>query len=162
MSAYNPRLIEQSIYRFKIESRITGLLMQLELRRIRAVGSCGGNDDTLFDVISDASERGIISEEEKDEVLDSQHTIFRGENREDRSLAYAIASISATVEDSHVNRAAAAADALQRATGVPVIPAVVGARISDACRELAAERGVTLIHVSFERVKMIDVFQGGI
>lgn len=150
---------ERPVYRQKVEGRIKGVAGGLELRRVRVLVGCGGCDDAFLDVVDDAKERGTISEEERRAALDIKHIVLRGENRQDQSVTYAVVGVAPTIEGGHVNRAAVSADGMRRATGEAVVPAVVGARIDEACRELAQERGVILIDVSFEDVKMIDVSQ---
>lgn len=67
--------------------------------------------------------------------------------------------LAVTVQDRHINRLAARADILRRAAGKPVIAAVMGAFISsDSLRQLAQERGVSLIHFSLDLAKMERYF----
>ena len=149
--------VEQLVYANKVERRIMGLVgYELNVRRSRILMG-GVFDSEFFDRVLDAEEQGIITEEERTGVWDLFSVVLRGESPQDRSPVYATVKIAATIEDRHIDLAATRADVLRRATGEETIPAVVGARIDDVRRELAHEKGVTLVHVSFEDVKMVDV-----
>ena len=150
-------LYEWIIYDTKVQRRINGLVnLHCDIRRSRVIRGDGVFDDMLADLIDDACEQGLISKEERYEVADFRTVVLRGKSRQDGSDAYSVVRIHPTAREDRINRIADNADIMRRITGKEVIPAAVFARIGDAQRELAADRGVTLIHVSFEDVKMID------
>ena len=161
MTGDNWPYIEETIYANKINRRLISVVGSILPRhRIRCIKGDGLLDETLFaDVVENAAEQDIISAEERHEIYDLQNNVLQCENRQDRSVTYAAVTITATVEDSDIRRTADRAGILRRASGKTAIPAVIGARIDDVRRQLAQERGVTLIHVGFEEVKMIDVAQ---
>ena len=154
----HPIVTEEIIYTDRVGHRLTGLPESfLGVYRARSIKGNGVLDETLFvDVIFDAAERGSISDAERREVFDIRNNVLRGENRRDGSPVYAAIAITATLSDGDIRRAADGAGIVQRACGQTAIPAVVGARIDDARRRLARERGVVLIHVGLAEVKMID------
>ena len=155
----NPQLpsLKQLIYSDKVERRMRGSVgYELKLRRPRIVMGGGVFDEEFFDCILDAEEQGIIREEERNGFWDLYSVVLRDERPQYRSPVYATVRIAATIEDRHINLAAARADVLKRVTGKETISAVVGARIDGTRRELAQEKEVSLVHVSFEDVKMVD------
>ncbi len=146
------------MYESKVSQRIISLVgFHLDIRRPRFLKGDGVLDEEFFiDVFDDAWEKGVITKEERGEVWNYTNNVFRGESREDQSVAYAAVRVAMTVEDRHVNQAAFRAGVMRRVTGERVVPAVIAARIGDTQRQLASELGVALIHVSFEDVKMIE------
>ncbi len=153
-------LLEWIIYDTKVQHRLGGLVgMHSNVRRSRVLRGENVFDETLADLIHDACEQGFISKREEYEVADFRTNVLGGESREDGSYIYAVVRIDPTAKEDRINRIADHAEIMRRVTGKEVIPAVIYARIDEAQRQLAAERGVTLIHVSFEDVKMIDVSQ---
>lgn len=159
MTSDNWQCIEEMIYADKINRRLISLVSSIFPRhRVRCIKGDGLLDETQFvDVIENAADQNSISAAERHEIYELQNNVLHCENRQDKSITYAAVTITATVDDNDLRRTAARAGILQRATGKTAIPAVIGARIDRARRQLAHERGVTLIQVGFEEVKMIDV-----
>lgn len=153
-------LLEWLLYDDKVQRRLGGLVdshCYVCIPRILRVN--GVFDETLADLIENACEQGFISEEERYEVMDFRTVVLRGQSYQDGSDIYAVARINPTAKEDRIIRIADNADIMRRVTGKEVVPVAVCARIGDAQRKLATERGVTLIHVSFEDVKMIDVYR---
>ncbi|GIW41398.1 MAG: hypothetical protein KatS3mg076_1975 [Candidatus Binatia bacterium] len=106
------------------------------LRRIRVVP-----DTELAELVEDAEERGLISEEELQEALGSD-LVVTGRRPEDRKEAVLAAEISWVVDGRDVERAARRAAILGRVTGKPWIAAVAGRAMSDVAAERARALGV--------------------
>ena len=105
----------------------------------------GETDDDLIDLLDDADERGIISRQERDDVLDAD-LIVAGADA-DGQRAYAVIEISVTVDNLDVNRAARRAIAIAKATAAECTAVVVGSAIPDAERQRAARAGAAVITV---------------
>ena len=106
----------------------------------------GETDDDLIDLLDDADERGAITRQEREDVLDAD-LIAAGANP-DGQPAYAVAEIGVTVDSVDINRAARRARTIAKATGAECIAIVVGSEIPDAERERATRAGVAVIAVA--------------
>ena len=105
----------------------------------------GETDDDLIDLLDDADERGIISRQERDDVLDADLIVVGADA--DGQRAYAVIEISVTVDNLDVNRAARRARAIAKATAAECTAIVVGSDIPDAERQRAARAGAAVITV---------------
>ena len=103
----------------------------------------GETDDDLIDLLDDADERGAITRQEREDVLDAD-LIAAGANS-DGPPAYAVAEIGVTVDSVDTNRAARRARTITKAIGAECIAIVVGSEIPDAERERATRAGVAVI-----------------
>ena len=106
----------------------------------------GETDDDLIDLLDDADERGAITRQEREDVLDAD-LIAAGANP-DGPPAYAVAEIGVTVDSVDINRAARRARTITKATGAECTAIVVGSEIPDAERERATRAGVAVIAVA--------------
>ena len=106
----------------------------------------GETDDDLIDLLDDADERGAITRQEREDVLDAD-LIAAGANP-DGQPAYAVAEIGVTVDSVDINRAARRARTITKATGAECTAIVVGSEIPDAERERATRAGVAVIAVA--------------
>ena len=129
---------------------------------LRRVVCCKGDwhyNDEFHDLMSNAEEQGVVTQEELDEFLDV-HTVSRGEDRQDGLVTYVTVDIAIIVEDHHINKAATRAGILRRITGERTILTIIGAFISgDSVRRLAQERGVSLDYTSLEDAKLYRYFR---
>ena len=145
------------LYDMKIQRRLDLLVSQhSNIRRCRSLADVGAYRDALEDLLYDACEKGRINQQELYEARDSRTNVFQGQSRADGADVYAVARVDVTATDARINRIADQADIMRNATEKEVIPLMVYAHIGDASPELAWERGVALIHVRFEDVKLID------
>ena len=71
--------------------------------------------------------------------------IFAGRRRPDVATTHVAAELSITIGDDDITRASNRADTLAQAINLPVVPAVIGARIDRQRTELAAENNVAVI-----------------
>ena len=106
----------------------------------------GETDDNLIDLLDDADERGAITRQEREDVLDAD-LIATGANP-DGQRAYAVIEIGVTVASADVNRAARRARTMAKATDAQCSALVVGSEIPDAERERAMRAGVTIAAVA--------------
>ena len=128
---------------------------------LREVVCCKGDwhyNKEFHGLMLDAKRQGVVNQQEWDQFW-GVHTVSRGEDRQDGSVAYATVDIAITVEDHHINEAFARAAILRRITGEQTIPTVIGAFLGDdSLRQLAQERGVSLVPVSLEKAKLYRYF----
>ena len=101
------------------------------------------NGDTIAALLNDGAERGVITEDDADE-LDRADIILRGSSPDGDDI-YVVGEISITIDDSDVDRASDRARILRRASGATTHAAVIGTSISDANRERAGNSGVAVI-----------------
>ena len=97
------------------------------------------NDSTIVNLLDDAADRGVITEDDADE-LDRADIILRGSSPEGDDI-YVVGEICITIDDSDVDRACILRTASDTRTHV----AVIGTAISDANRERTGNGGVTVI-----------------
>ena len=90
-----------------------------------------------------AAEIGSISQEQADDVDDSD-LILLG-NTDDGSDSYALAEVSITIDDHDIDRAHRRAAILHAASGTPAKAAVIGVQISDANRQRADGLSVSVV-----------------
>lgn len=154
-----PGVTIERTYRDKIRHQIVHGV-DLGLRKVVVCNGEGRYDDRFGDLICEARSRGIVSQQDQDEIWNQHTTVFRGEKRNDGSLAYAVVDVAVSVQDSHIEEVAERASILCRITRHPVIGAMVGAFIVDASfRQLAQERRVRLINASMDGAKMYRYVQ---
>lgn len=101
------------------------------------------NDSTIANLLDDAADRGVITEDDADE-LDRAGIILRGSSPDGDDI-YVVGEISITIDDSDVDRASDRARILRRASDATTHAAVIGTSISDANRERAGNSGVAVI-----------------
>jgi hypothetical protein len=89
-------------------------------RRLRVV-----DDAELGDLLEDAMEQGRITDAEADQVklLDA---VARGLDRTTNDPLYLVAEVSSVVHEYDLERVVARAELFHKATGLPVLPIVVG------------------------------------
>jgi len=93
------------------------------LRRIRLV-----DHQQLGLLLDDALDQGRITPEERAQVLEADVVVA---GLADGQEVYLLAEVSSTVTSHDVRRARARAQALEKATGRPVLPVVAGERLSE-------------------------------
>ena len=101
------------------------------------------NGDTIASLLSDGADRGIITEDDADE-LDRADIILQGSSPEGED-AYVVGEISITIDDNDVDRASDRARILRTASDTTTHGTVFGTSISDANRERANNSDVTII-----------------
>ena len=105
------------------------------LRRARVVA-----DDELNEMLDDAVERGVLTEDESDEVTWAD-AVVRGRRRGDRTQVVAVAEVSWGVGIKDVERARRRSDLLAK-LGFTTLPVVGGKAVTREAAELAREQGV--------------------
>ena len=105
------------------------------IRRGRAVESAH-----LVELLEDAVDRGVLSQDDMDEVGFADLNI-RGQWRADSRQVLALVEISSVVDDYAV-RCAADRAALLAKLGTPVVPMVAGVSVTDQAAEMARRRNV--------------------
>lgn len=106
----------------------------------------GDTDDDLVDLLDDADERGAITRQEREDVLDADLIVAGA--AADGQYAYAVIEIGVTVDNLDVNRAARRARTVAKATDAECTAIVAGSAIPDAERARAARTGAAVITVS--------------
>lgn len=101
------------------------------------------NGDTIASLLNDGTDRGVITEDEADE-LDRADVILLGSSPDGEDV-YVVGEISITIDDNDVDRASARARVLQTASDKTTHAAVFGAAISDGNRERARSSDVTVV-----------------
>ena len=137
-----------SSYQLNVKTKIGSIIAQrLGLGEIRVLkGSLAADDNAFFRLLLNAVGQGIISEQERSEVL-SADIIVQGLRQPDDCLLYMVLEVSITVAGDDITRADERAGILARAIGEETIPAVVSAHMDSARQRLAEERSVILIAV---------------
>lgn len=97
-------------------------------------------DDELNEMLDDAVERGVLSEDESDEVTWAD-AVVRGRRRGDRAQVVAVAEVSWGVGVSDVERARRRADLVAK-LGFTTLPVVGGKAVTREAAELARQQGV--------------------
>ena len=133
-------------YEIKIEKNIGSIAgRHLQVRRINILkGAWIGLAPSLMDLIEQAEDDGIITEEQNYE-LGLTDLIFDGRRRDDASVIHVAAEISVTIGNTDITRATERADILRTVVNQPVIPAVIGSRIDGTRSAMAAANNVTVI-----------------
>ena len=106
----------------------------------------GETDDALLALLDDADDSGVISLEEREDLLDAD-IIAAGKDATGAD-AYAVVEISVTVSSTDVNRAARRARTLARATGDGCSAIVVGSEIPPAEQERAQRSAVAVVAIA--------------
>ena len=101
------------------------------------------NGDTISSLLNDGVDRGVITEEDADE-LDRADVILRGSSPDGEDV-YVVGEISITIDDSDVDRARDRAVILKSASSTITHAAVIGTAISDDNRERARSSDVTVV-----------------
>ncbi len=132
-------------YERRVARNIRGVLRRsFGLSQVRVVHrDWGDTDDGLSDLLDDADERGAITREERDDVLDAD-LIAAGANP-DGQRVYVLVEVGFTVADADVNRAARRARTVAKATDAECNALVVGSEIPDHEYERARRAGVTIV-----------------
>ena len=135
-------------YEQKIGGIVSSIMTERMNIRVRVLKRVSLDDDSeFFDLLYGAEERGIISQQERNELA-SADIVLQERGRRDSAPLHIVMEVSITVADHDIIRSAERAAIMQRVTEERVIPVVVGANLDDARRQLARERNVTLITVS--------------
>ncbi len=124
----------------KIKEKIASYLGRF-LRRIRPI-----DNTRLADLLDEAVDGGVISEEDKDQVLCADGVV-KGKSRKDASEAWILFEISTVVDGHDVERAVERAEILQKAVKGAVIPAVIGRSYAIPIEEVKS-KGVIAVVVS--------------
>ena len=137
-----------SSYQLNVKTKIASIVSQrFALDEIRVLkGSLAADDNAFFRLLLNAVAQGVISEQERGEVLNTD-IILQGQRQPDQGLLYMVLEVSITVAGDDITRADERADILRRATGEAVFPTVVCAYIDAPRQRLAEERNVTIIAV---------------
>ena len=106
----------------------------------------GETDDALLALLDDADDSGVISLEEREDLLDAD-IIAAGKDATGAD-AYAVVEISITVSSGDVSRAARRARTLARATGDECSAIVVGSEIPPAEQERAQRSAVAIVAIA--------------
>ena len=101
------------------------------------------NGDTIASLLNDGTERGVITEDDADE-LDRADVILRGSSPDGEDV-YVVGEISITIDDNDLDRAIARARVLRTASDTTTHAAVFGTAISDGNRERARSSDVTVV-----------------
>ena len=135
-----------SDYEFKVEKNIGSFAGEhLRIRRTKVLkGPRTGLDYELTELVEDAEDNGVITEEQNHE-LGRSDLIFAGRRRTDGADLHVAAEISITIGNNDITRAAQRAGILELVTGQPVIPAVIGAHIDEDRATLAHANNVAVI-----------------
>ena len=133
-------------YEHKVADNIGSIAGQhLQMRRPTVLKATGiAMDPAISDLIERAEEEGRITQEQANDLLRID-LIFTGRRRPDGATTHVAAELSITIGDDDITRASNRADILAQAINLPVLPAVIGARIDRQRTELAAENNVTVI-----------------
>ncbi len=133
-------------YELKVGNHIYSLIGQhTDVMPVRVLkGSRAPNDMAFLNPIYEAKNKGIITEQDRVAAF-AVDIVVEGRRASEQSTLYVVLEISRTIGDSDINRAAARADIVHRATGKQAVPAVIGVLADDVRRRHADERGVTLI-----------------
>ena len=99
------------------------------------------SDEDFEDLLEQAERNEAITWDETVE-LPFLDIIVAGTQRADRTRVYVAAEVSITANQDDVNRAAARAEIIQKATQFPARPVVIADRISATHRQLADQREV--------------------
>ena len=138
-----------SSYQLNVKTKIASIMTQRwgveEIRVLK--GSLAADDNVFFRLLLNAVAQGVISEQERREVLNAD-IILQGERQSDQGPLYMVLEVSITVAGDDITRAQERADILARATGEETTPAVVSAHADNTRQQLAQDRNVTLIAVS--------------
>jgi len=100
--------------------------------------------EDLADLLEDAVEKGLISEEEKAEVLNLD-AVAGGISKADGRRCFLTLEVSVRVDVEDVERAARRASILSRAAKVPAVGVVVGREIAERASLKAEELGVVAV-----------------
>ena len=132
-------------YEAKVAQNVRSILgQQADVRNSRVLKGPNLRTDPEFDrQVENAEASGAITEDESDELL-LLDLVVSGTLRETKERVYAGIEVSITANDDDVNRAADRAEILRKATGGPVMAAVIADRVEAPQRELAAKRGVAV------------------
>ena len=130
-------------YESWVESHIGGIFAPL-FRRVRVQkGLFSVPNLTFLDILDDAEENGIITEEQYLEVQNLD-LVLTGRRKSDGAEVYIAAEVSITIGGSDIARAAERAAILSAAIGQPVEAVVIGSQIDDARAALAADNNVAV------------------
>ncbi len=124
----------------KIKEKIASYLGRF-LRRIKLIDNA-----RLADLLDEAVDVGVISEEDKDQVLYADGVV-KGKSRKDGGEAWILFEISTVVDGHDVSRAVERAEILQKAVKGVVIPAVIGKNYAIPVEEVKS-KGVIAVVVS--------------
>ncbi len=134
-----------SDYERKVVRRMSRLIRRhLGVRNAAVLAAINRpNGDTIASLLNDGTERGVITEDDADE-LDRADVILRGSSPDGEDV-YVVGEISITIDDNDVDRASARARVLRTASDTTTHAAVFGTAISDGNRERARSSDVTVV-----------------
>ena len=116
----------------------------LGIRRARVLLAKTAPDrNEIPELLNEAAENGIVSDDEADDLLLAD-IILTGEGA-GRETAYAVCETSVTLYDHDVLRAKRHAGILQRASGLTVLPAVIGQSAPQGTLDLADRENVAFL-----------------
>lgn len=128
---------------FRISRNIRNLAVnKLNLRRPRVLKSWRVDlDSATSDMLEDAEEQNIISADDLSRIEETD-AIISARRKSDGADVYVLVEISRGIRDRDITRAADSATIMQKVTGVPSLPLVVGVHIAPPQAALAEEKGV--------------------
>ena len=134
-----------SDYERKVVRRMSRLIRRhLGVRNAAVLAAINRpNGDTIASLLNDGTERGVITEDDADE-LDRADVILRGSSPDGEDV-YVVGEISITIDDNDLDRAIARARVLRTASDTTTHAAVFGTAISDGNRERARSSDVTVV-----------------
>ena len=134
-----------SDYERKVVRRMSRLIRRhLGVRNAAVLAAINRpNGDTIASLLNDGTERGVITEDDADE-LDRADVILRGSSPDGEDV-YVVGEISITIDDNDLDRAVARARVLRTASNTTTHAAVFGTAISDGNRERARSSDVTVV-----------------
>ena len=128
--------------------RISGRLYQrLRLRRATIMNSPLHGPSTEFsDIVADAEEKGVITEEQYDRIFDTDFVI-RAHHRDTGDLVWVVVETSYTVGESDITRVRQSADYMKLVVNQDVMPVVSGQSIDPRDLARAETAGVRYVEV---------------
>ena len=132
-------------YEAKVSQNVRSILgQQAGVRSAKVLKGPNLRNDPDFDqLVENAENSGVITENESDELL-LLDLIVSGTRTGTPDRLYAGIEVSITANNDDMNRAADRVEILRKVTGGPVLAAVIAVRVETPQRELAATRGVTV------------------
>ncbi len=122
------------------------------VRALRLNSRHEGIRPELMVAIERAEARGMVSEEEVDDLWVSD-IIIRAQRSRDRRQVHAVLEVSFTISNRDVDRAYHRGRALSAVTGGEVVAAVIGGAAEPQQRRRAQERGVRVVIPSMFRTQ---------
>ena len=133
--------VAEAQYKERVARRAISRVKTLGIERARIAFSATESQPSFHDAMSEAVEHGLISQEELDDLTDTD-IILRGGNRR-----YVVIEASLEPDQDDLERAQRRARVLARATGEDTTPAVAAPQLPDGLRLLADSLGVAVLEI---------------